>query len=722
MDGKGNRTEYTYDGLNRKTNALHGAGSATTRQRPYAYDAINMVSDIGTAYEYNNRNWLTKHSDTLTQTDAVSYNYTYDAVGRILSVNDVSYSYDSLGRILSETNGGYTHTYTYDKSGNRISSRFGVDDNDSFTHALTSRYDSNNRLTSLRDNNGRVVKYGYDLNGNPVFQSYPNGVAIKRTYDSLNRLGTITAKKSDGSLLMYGEYKYDAAGNVRYICQVCDEKSYVVSIEYDAFDRIVTEYPIGNDDNLNPFIHRYTYDSAGNTLMYMIEQDGFPWDGRAYSYNSLNQMSTSNFYPGIPGNYTYDAMGNFISHHEIYSEEYENTTDPLKYDGFGRYVGNSSAKHVYDYRGRLISTINLLNGKYTYKGTYSGGTSVIDESGANKTYLYRGLDMGGGVGGINYACKSDGSGLNYKHYNLRGDVIVTSNSEGNVLSQIQYTAYGSRRNTYGSEPIDRYRSNTKLKDLYINEGHRWRSDTETGFLSPDPLEYIDGLNCYSYCNNNPWGRWDPEGLFGWGDAGSLGLDFIPVVSTGKGILEFATGQDAVTGDSIPRWVSAMGMAGSFVPGGKAAAKLGIKALTKGVVKNTVAKTGRLASTAEKAADAAKAVGETAEVANAGSKTATTTVNPQNLLSRQGPSEMTGSKVKRLTSDMKQNGYDSTHPIEVANVDGRKIILDGHHRAAAAVKAGLKDVPIKETAVTPKQAAKLLDEVAEAAAERSQKKQ
>lgn len=455
---------------------------------------------------------MTKHSDTLTQTDAVSYNYTYDAVGRILSVNDVSYSYDSLGRILSETNGGYTHTYTYDKSGNRISSRFGVDDNDSFTHALTSRYDSNNRLTSLRDNNGRVVKYGYDLNGNPVFQSYPNGVAIKRTYDSLNRLGTITAKKSDGSLLMYGEYKYDAAGNVRYICQVCDEKSYVVSIEYDAFDRIVTEYPIGNDDNLNPFIHRYTYDSAGNTLMYMIEQDGFPWDGRAYSYNSLNQMSTSNFYPGIPGNYTYDAMGNFISHHEIYSEEYENTTDPLKYDGFGRYVGNSSAKHVYDYRGRLISTINLLNGKYTYKGTYSGGTSVIDESGANKTYLYRGLDMGGGVGGINYACKSDGSGLNYKHYNLRGDVIVTSNSEGNVLSQIQYTAYGSRRNTYGSEPIDRYRSNTKLKDLYINEGHRWRSNTETGFLSPDPLEYIDGLNCYSYCNNNPWGHFDPDGL------------------------------------------------------------------------------------------------------------------------------------------------------------------------------------------------------------------
>ena len=26
------------------------------------------------------------------------------------------------------------------------------------------------------------------------------------------------------------------------------------------------------------------------------------------------------------------------------------------------------------------------------------------------------------------------------------------------------------------------------------------------------MEYIDGLNCYIYCGNNPWGRFDPYGL------------------------------------------------------------------------------------------------------------------------------------------------------------------------------------------------------------------
>lgn len=31
-------------------------------------------------------------------------------------------------------------------------------------------------------------------------------------------------------------------------------------------------------------------------------------------------------------------------------------------------------------------------------------------------------------------------------------------------------------------------------------------------MSPDPLEYVDSSNLYAYCNNNPWGRFDPDGL------------------------------------------------------------------------------------------------------------------------------------------------------------------------------------------------------------------
>lgn len=65
--------------------------------------------------------------------------------------------------------------------------------------------------------------------------------------------------------------------------------------------------------------------------------------------------------------------------------------------------------------------------------------------------------------------------------------------------------------------------------------------------------------------------------------------------------------------------------------------------------------------------------------------------------------------------MQQNGFDPEQPIDIADVDGRKIILDGHHRTAAARQAGLKEVPIRARSVTSEQADQLLREAAEAAA-------
>ena len=50
--------------------------------------------------------------------------------------------------------------------------------------------------------------------------------------------------------------------------------------------------------------------------------------------------------------------------------------------------------------------------------------------------------MGGGVGGLLYAENADSSGLNYKHYNLRGDIVATTDSGGSVFHSM-----GTRRQT-----------------------------------------------------------------------------------------------------------------------------------------------------------------------------------------------------------------------------------------------------------------------------------
>jgi ParB-like chromosome segregation protein Spo0J len=57
--------------------------------------------------------------------------------------------------------------------------------------------------------------------------------------------------------------------------------------------------------------------------------------------------------------------------------------------------------------------------------------------------------------------------------------------------------------------------------------------------------------------------------------------------------------------------------------------------------------------------------------------------------------MSGSQIKRLTKDMKKNGFDQTKPVDVVrNPRGRLEIQDGHHRTEAAKKAGLDKIPVR----------------------------
>ena len=56
--------------------------------------------------------------------------------------------------------------------------------------------------------------------------------------------------------------------------------------------------------------------------------------------------------------------------------------------------------------------------------------------------------------------------------------------------------------------------------------------------------------------------------------------------------------------------------------------------------------------------------------------------------------MSGSAIKRLVKDMKVNEFDATQPIDVAIINGKTIIIDGHHRAVAAARAGIKNIPIR----------------------------
>ncbi len=64
--------------------------------------------------------------------------------------------------------------------------------------------------------------------------------------------------------------------------------------------------------------------------------------------------------------------------------------------------------------------------------------------------------------------------------------------------------------------------------------------------------------------------------------------------------------------------------------------------------------------------------------------------------------------------MQRNGFDANEPIRTTVVNGRRIIIDGHHRARAAGSAGIRQVPVTTETVSPSVGDMLFRQAAEAA--------
>jgi ParB-like nuclease domain len=84
-----------------------------------------------------------------------------------------------------------------------------------------------------------------------------------------------------------------------------------------------------------------------------------------------------------------------------------------------------------------------------------------------------------------------------------------------------------------------------------------------------------------------------------------------------------------------------------------------------------------------------------------------------LYGRQPNREYNRTNIKRIKKSMKHEGFDPDNPIRIAEVNGRKIIIDGHHRSRAAGAAGIKKVPVIIEKLSKKEASLLEQEAAEA---------
>jgi RHS repeat-associated protein len=258
-----------------------------------------------------------------------------------------------------------------------------------------------------------------------------------------------------------------------------------------------------------------------------------------------------------------------------------------------------------------------------------------------------------------------GTTVQYSHSDALGSPVARTSAAGTVLTRTRYEPYGMT--AAGTNPsgigFTGHVNDTNTGLVYMQQ--RYYDPVAGRLLSIDPVVTDavtgDSFNRYAYANNNPHRYTDPDGR----DAAEKFVEqHRKDVESGKG----ATYKPLLP---VAAAIGAPYAIATVIVGGPAIATA------------TVATIKSLAPSAAKI---------TTEVA---SKTETVLTNPKNLIPTQSKSEMTGSQVTRLAKDMKQNGFDSTKPISgQTTATGRIEIVDGHHRAAAAIKAGIEKVPVE----------------------------
>ncbi len=204
---------------------------------------------------------------------------------------------------------------------------------------------------------------------------------------------------------------------------------------------------------------------------------------------------------------TYDDIGNPLNWRNVSSF----TWSGRQLDSL---VTSSFLGIAYTYNSDGIRTKRVIESSYVYDYILDG-TKILCEtvtSNGTEQYKYHYLyDEKGSIIGF-----QDGTATYYYQKNLQGDIIRILNTEGVVLVQYTYNAFGevlsvtgSHASTLGHRNPFRYRGyyyDSETGFYYLNS--RYYDPTVGRFLNADAAtciganDNIQGYNLFAYCSNN----------------------------------------------------------------------------------------------------------------------------------------------------------------------------------------------------------------------------
>lgn len=480
----------------------------------------------------------------------------FDSVGNLTKKIDrnarrTEYDHNYMGDLLEER--WYTPenelvrtlNYTYDAVGNMLT----ASDPGS---SLTFTYDAANQQTSA-DNAGTpgvprvLLEYEFDPNGNISFVTDDSGVTVASEYNQRNLLAVrqwydgTNAGGSEVDPLRF-EFRYNAAGRG------------TLTRRFASLD---TSILIG-------FAIR-GFDTAGrSTLIDFIDDNGEFLAHFAFGYDALGSMSNSSR-NGVDASYTHDLNGQLTSairstaNNEVFQYDANGNrtlngysysvgnrllsegTHSFEYDRDGNRVLKENAgsgevtRYEYDHRNRLVRVQNTtsdvsqerlslyqydaLNRRIRIENSLGQMTTVYDGHSA-----WRDSDLE--AGNVTHylfdeqidtllAVHSSHSGATVIDTDITGSVVGTTTLISQTRQETQYLSFGSPES---SSSILRFgftgREFDQSTQLYYYRA-RYYDAAIGAFLSEDPLGFdSEDLNHYRYVSNSPLLYIDPSGKIG----------------------------------------------------------------------------------------------------------------------------------------------------------------------------------------------------------------